>query len=294
MVFARRRGFTLIELLVVIAIMALLMALLLPAIQNAREAARRAQCSNHLKQIGIALHSYHEMHTSLPSGWVGVDGLTRKPSVNGGNGWGWAAMILPHMDRIPLYRKLNFDLTVSDVDHEEERISLIESFLCPSDGGDVNWEIQENGTEAPLLRLAQSNYVGCFGTIALDGCEGQPAPFVCEGNGVFYHNSRTKYRDFTDGASHTILIGERSTEIGGSTWAGVVANGERAIARVLGTGSHLPGSSDANFDNFSSRHEGGVNILLGDGRVQFLGENIDFNAYQGLCDLSGGEIPANF
>src|SRR6187397_1757547 len=105
----RSAGFTLIELLVVIAIIAVLIALLLTAVQQAREAARRSQCKNNLKQIGLALHNYHDVANGLPQGWIGVNAMGQ-PFVDGGNGWGWAARILPQMDQAPLYNTLNFSL----------------------------------------------------------------------------------------------------------------------------------------------------------------------------------------
>ena len=124
------RGFTLIELLVVIAIIAVLIALLLPAVQQAREAARRAQCKNHLKQIGLALHNYHDIANGLPPGWIGVNS-TFQPDVFGGNGWGWAARILPQMDQGPLFNTLNFSLHMTATAHAAARTTTLPAFRCP-------------------------------------------------------------------------------------------------------------------------------------------------------------------
>ena len=121
-----RRGFTLIELLVVIAIIAILIALLLPAVQQAREAARRSQCSNNLKQIGIALHSYHETARCLPPGWIGVSGGV--PSANGPNGWGWASHLLPQLEQTPLHRKINFNATVDHASNALIRDQALPAF----------------------------------------------------------------------------------------------------------------------------------------------------------------------
>ena len=107
------RGFTLVELLVVIAIIAVLIALLLPAVQQAREAARRTQCKNNLKQIGLALHNYHDNYNALPPGWIGV--TNGGPDIYGLNGWGWASRILPQIDQSPLYNQLNFLVKIEAV-----------------------------------------------------------------------------------------------------------------------------------------------------------------------------------
>ncbi|MDB5387237.1 MAG: hypothetical protein JWM11_2883, partial [Planctomycetaceae bacterium] len=128
------RGFTLIELLVVIAIIAVLIALLLPAVQQAREAARRTQCRSALKQIGLALHNYHDNTGVLPPGWIGVN-ATGQPFVDGGNGWGWAARILPQMDQAPLFQALNFSLPLMDPMHATARARMLPIYRCPSDVG---------------------------------------------------------------------------------------------------------------------------------------------------------------
>src|SRR5262249_2123177 len=128
---SRKRGFTLIELLVVIAIIAVLVALLLPAVQQAREAARRTQCKNNLKQIGLALYGYQEQFVRLPPGWIGV--TNGKPDIYGINGWGWASKILPQMEQTPLYNTINFSLSVAHPTHAAARTTIIPSFRCASD-----------------------------------------------------------------------------------------------------------------------------------------------------------------
>lgn len=286
----KKTGFTLIELLVVIAIITILIALLLPAVQQAREAARRTRCRNNLKQIGVALHNYTDIHRVFPSGWIGVDAATGAPFVEGTSGWGWATMLLPYMDQGPLYNQLDTNLPVLAVENGVSIQTHLEIFRCPSDTGDEMWQINEESTGDPLAELASANYVACVGTIEMEDCEGQPAPFVCKGNGAFYHNSKTGFRDLTDGASQTILVGERSSLIGNSTWTGMAAEGEEAIARILGTADHTPNHPDSHLDDFSSRHEGGVHCLFGDGRVKFVGENIDLATYQGMCTIDGEEV----
>lgn len=109
-----RRGFTLIELLVVIAIIAVLIALLLPAVQQAQEAARRTQCKNNIKQLGLALHNYHDVYRTFPTGWIAVEN-GRHNAHEGLNGAGWGSMILPYLDQAPLYQKFNCDYAIHDL-----------------------------------------------------------------------------------------------------------------------------------------------------------------------------------
>jgi prepilin-type N-terminal cleavage/methylation domain-containing protein len=289
-----RKGFTLIELLVVIAIIAILIALLLPAVQQAREAARRTQCKNNLKQIGIAIHNYHENFNMLPQGWVGVTG--GRHDVEGMNGWGWAARILPQLDQAPLYNRVNFSLSVADPLNATLRESYLSSYRCPSDVGPQKWTIDDDGG-SPLVDLATANYVANFGTDEIDSCEGQPPPFQCVSNGTFFHNSRINFASMTDGVSNTFLTGERLTipsEGWFSTWAGVVPGGEEAAVRVLGSTDHTPNDPGNHFDDFSSRHVGGSHFLLGDGSVRFISTNIGLSVYRSLSTRAGGDLVGEF
>ncbi|MGO9919341.1 MAG: DUF1559 domain-containing protein, partial [Isosphaeraceae bacterium] len=126
----RYRAFTLIELLVVIAIIAVLIALLLPAVQSAREAARRIQCCNNLKQIGIALHNYHDAIGAFPPGYLSLmDPVTFD---NDGPGWGWASFSLNQMEQLPVYNSINFELRIEFPANQTARLTVLGSFLCPS------------------------------------------------------------------------------------------------------------------------------------------------------------------
>lgn len=292
----RRRGFTLIELLVVIAIIGILVALLLPAVQQAREAARRTQCKNNLKQLGLGLQMYHDTYQHLPSAWVGVDTGSLSSSVNGLNGWGWGSKILPQLDQAPLFQQINFRLSVADPVHAQIRTQNLIVFRCPSDSGPERWTISdENGT--PLSELAIANYVGCFGTTEIDSCEGLPIGTPCVGNGQFYHNSSTRLSDIIDGLSQTILVGERRTAQDHnwySTWAGVIPDGEEAAVRIVGSADHTPNHPNHHFDDFSSYHVGGAHFLLGDGSVRFISSNVDEKTYRALATRAGREVVGEF
>jgi prepilin-type N-terminal cleavage/methylation domain-containing protein len=291
-----RRGFTLIELLVVIAIIAILIALLLPAVQQAREAARRTQCRNHLKQIGLALHNYHDVFNALPPGWVGVTNGVY--DIYGMNGWGWAARILPHLDQAPLYNQMNFQVKMESAANAAFRTSVLSVCRCPSDTAPAEiWTIQD-GTGNSLANLAVANYVGVFGVSGIDNCNGAPNS-PCLGEGTFFQNSRIQFRDFTDGLSNSIVVGERKTRRDNglnwtSTWAGVVANGEDAIVRILGTTDHTPNHPNNHIDDFSSYHVGGAHFTLGDGAVRFVSSNIDLGVYQHLATRSAGDLVGEF
>ena len=289
------RGFTLIELLVVIAIIAVLIALLLPAVQQAREAARRSQCKNSLKQIGLALHNYHDNHNGFPQGWIGVN-ASGQPYVDGGNGWGWAARILPQMDQAPLFNSINFSLPMTNAVHAAARVTPLPIYRCPSDIGDAVWTITDSGGNA-LLQLASANYVGSFGISDVDNCVGQPAPFRCAGEGALFHNSFVRMADFTDGTSSTFLAGEHKTNITldwHSTWLGVVPNGKYAYVRILGTADHTPNHPSNHIDDFSSHHVGGAHFVMGDGSVRFVSTNISNVVFAGLATRNGGEVVSDF
>ena len=302
----RHRGFTLIELLVVIAIIAILVALLLPAVQSAREAARRVQCRNNLKQIGLALHNYHDIARQLPCGWIaqwtGDDDL--------GN-WTWGAFLLPYMEQGPLYQNLRVTeeaslaqrmVSPAAADFEVLR-RPVPGFRCPSDsapeaneerlieGDDYSFDTGNFFWHPPRPRrpVSTSSYVGVNSSGPLRRASGQ-AP--ASANGIFYANSNCRFVDILDGTSQTIAVGERAWQyrgISGSTVtaaAGLVF-GQReqreadsqGIADAHGSGQFLINDRNATSAQarqaFSSSHVAGANFLLCDGSVRFLSDSVD-------------------
>lgn len=292
----RRPGFTLVELLVVVAIIGVLMALLLPAVQAAREAARSTQCKNNVRQIGIALHNYHDIHQRLPAGWIG-------DAPEGTPGWGWMVSILPQMEQGPLHDNvIKRNLPIADPANQQAREQIVPLFLCASDpnpkrftlasgGVDHGHEDDSDGMEhhhsvdegTPMFLVSRANYIGVFGT---NEVEDEPA----NGNGSFYFLSNTRFADITDGLSNTLLVGERGARFGGSLWQGVVPNANEAMVRIVGVGDHTPNHRDHHFDDFSSYHPSGAHFLLGDGSVRRIDDTIDLALYQALITRSGGEV----
>ena len=199
-----RRGFTLIELLVVIAIIAILIALLLPAVQQAREAARRSQCQNNLKQIGLGLHNYHDTHKVFP------------PGVITDTGWAWGTMILPFVDQANLYNTMapGGIMDLSNATQLANAQTVLNVYLCPSDPWgspqkNTNYAITITppGGSAATYNIGMSNYTGASGT-SLGNCEAVSSM----GTGILTINSNIKVRDVTDGASNTMLVGERGSQ----------------------------------------------------------------------------------
>jgi prepilin-type N-terminal cleavage/methylation domain-containing protein len=233
-----KRGFTLIELLVVIAIIAVLIALLLPAVQQAREAARRTQCKNNLKQIGLALHNYHDAYSVFPPGYVDRNGNPDStPDNDLGPGWGWASFLLPYLDQGNVYNQINFNDSVGVNSNAKVALTAMTVFQCPADGLQQAFPVYDITLTTPITTIAHSNYVACSGWIeCFGGAGGDPQPgdsadglsgaFGAAGVGAFYRNSRNSTANFTDGLSNTVVAGERSSNHSPSTWTGAVAGGQ--------------------------------------------------------------------
>lgn len=297
------RGFTLIELLVVIAIIAILIALLLPAVQQAREAARRSTCKNNLKQMGVAFHNYHETHRTFPPGWIdGNLALGNAAEEANKNGLSWATMLLPFMDQAPLYNQVGTE----------------------TNNFTMNWHIGYSGAAIPSATTP----------IAIFNCPSDPMGGVNTDKGGFGKsnyaterfvvgvNKKLQMRDFTDGTTNTILVGEVRTqdetgatgscggtacdEFTGKLWIGArtASWGWEAGLQaedVYFIGYNTPsdfinGGARTVADRFalSSTHVGGVHIMLADGSVRFLSENIDTQTYEWLNDEKDGNVIGEF
>ncbi len=292
------RGFTLIELLVVITIIAVLIALLLPAVQMAREAARRTQCVNNLKQLGLSLQNYHSSFQAFPSGYVSAFDAT---GADTGPGWGWNAMLLPQMEQKPLFDAVNFAVPIEAPSNITARLTLIAALLCPSDTGPRSWTAAARNLNGIVTQnicdVATSNYVAMYGT---------SDPGI-DGDGIFYRNDAVSVANVTDGLSQTIALGERSYALGQSTWVGSVTGAtlfpvdndgigyprlEPGPGMTLGQsgGNYGPGDPRGEVIQYHSRHPGGVNFLFADGHVAFLKTSLSYKTFQALTTRAGGEV----
>jgi prepilin-type N-terminal cleavage/methylation domain-containing protein/prepilin-type processing-associated H-X9-DG protein len=323
-----RRGFTLIELLVVIAIIAVLIGLLVPAVQKVREAANRTQCRNNLKQIGLALHHYHDSHKKFPPGYVSSVG-SGGPADDKGPGWGWAALLLPYLEQEVVFRQIHFDKDITDPVNAAIRVTSLPVFQCPSDPAQLTFTVDVLNDPTPdystplkdvkgnPVQVAHSNYVGIFGNpeITLDPGFLLDAPDYPERSiahrGMFYRNSKVRIADVTDGTSNTLFVGERSSNLAYATWVGSVTGGqvppkipetfnfgpEGAPVLTLGhTGDasdvppHTPNSPVNHVDDFWSRHPQGVNFLFVDGSVRNINDTISPPVWWALGTRAGDEV----
>lgn len=294
-IYEQPRGFTLIELLVVIAIIGVLVALLLPAVQQAREAARRSQCKNNLKQIGLALHNYHDIYSMLPQG----NALSGTPvtapygvnltGVNQALGFGWAAAILPQMDQSPLFQQLDvngpgfFQLMTAEVaSTSTNKISqtVMPAYRCPSDTAPPLNEQRVFTTTFNNFQVASASYVGVVGVRWARGDTwiiNKLDPL-----GVFWAASNVRLRDISDGTSNQFLVGERAWESFSAVWVGVrsyLGTGQFAVPMTQGS-MYVPLNTPnalGGIHGLNSAHTGGAQFLLGDGSVRFVSDNIYFD-----------------
>ena len=318
------RGFTLIELLVVIAIIAVLIALLLPAVQSAREAARRIQCTNNLKQMGLALHNYEGAIGSFPSGeisvlvnpnWTIPAGNCNAFPAELGPGWSLFALAFPYLEQQVLANALNFNVGIADPSNQTVRSTQVAVYACPSDSPPAQVSMYTCGSPptagsvptALLTDTAPSSYVGVLGggnsnnPDPLCGCyEWQPF------NGMFHRNSRVRVSSITDGTSNTVGVGERDSRFVQSSWVGVLPGAEVIYNPAMGHGctnwrpaitavvvhsrQYTVNSPSASPAAFHTLHPGGGNFLFMDGSVRFIKNSVDLNTMRALCTRNYGEV----
>ena len=290
-----RDGFTLIELLVVIAIIAVLVALLLPAVQSAREAARRVHCVNNLVQIGVALLNYESIHETFPSGVTNPSGPIT--SIPRGYHQGWITQILPQLEQGNAFRKIDFQAGVYDPQNVTVRAHLIQTLLCPSDNGNLLFPRNLQGKAT----LGVSSYAGCY--------HHREAPIDANNTGMLYLNSHTRMEDVYDGTSNTILVGEKLLEPNELGWmSGTRAtlrntarppNNSRQKGRIIrlledeekdGSGLAQPRGPEFEVGGYSSFHPGGANCLFGDGSVRFMKDSISPIVFRHLGHRADGDV----
>lgn len=270
----RRTGFTVIELLVAMAVIGVLAALLMPAVQSARASARRVACRNQVRQLGLALHLYHESHLCFPPG-----SFVMGPSFPIQSGWGWGAMILPSVEQKPLYEQIDFGHGTAVGNNLALIATTVPLWRCPS-------EIAPEHIHAvplddhPPFDLASGNYCGSEGILSAMSC--------------------VRMANIRDGASQTLLVGERMVQAGEngtlpftSAWCGQVAFADgyeyRSVPHLLPSRLHPINASPSDPQCFGSRHVGGANFTLADGSARFLNENIDGRVWEALGTARGGE-----
>ena len=343
---SRNRGFTLIELLVVIAIIAILVALLLPAVQQAREAARRSTCKNNLKQIGIALHTYHDTFRVLPPGhhahftnWrqsngasqrAGYPGIPTDTATNNKANWTWSAHIWPMMEQGPAYDQLQVNsLRAADSLTNGANVTVMttpmSAFLCPSDPNpgvtDGARDVEAAGS-TNKIRTMVSNYVASNrGANNLNVRARKESA-----NGLFFVDSKMRFRDIVDGTSNVIAVGERAWEYQTTDANGV----QRRVTPRAGLVGVIRSSSDGNSEcqgcgysdalgvtgsginhnnvlngggnfangrvrgTYSSLHRGGAQFVLADGSVRFLSQNLNNTTFARLGNRNDGNPIGEF
>ena len=333
----RRPAFTLIELLVVIAIIAILIALLLPAVQQAREAARRSQCRNNLKQLGLAIHNYHDLFDRMPIGYIDTATPTNAATQDGG--WSWAAQILPQLDQAPLFNQFNFRVhphgkLANETGNTIAGATPLAVYTCPSD---VKPNTRKSGSSDPTATstangvveaAATSSYVGNSGPFNAQFCDqAVPGYQSVRSVGAFRVNLGLRLRDFTDGLSNSMLVGETQwNQTRNNLLYGSVQNAGGADCTDLSEYrtnpyNHLRSTNtfmnatavvypNKYFTAFASVHIGGMHVLMGDGSVRFLSEYIDntstnftdpgitangpYGLYQRLSAIADGQPVGDF
>ncbi len=288
---SRTSGFTLVEILVVTAIIGVLAALMLPAIQSTREAARKTQCANNLKQIGLGIHGYLVNNGAFPPGYISV---VLADHDDGGPGWGWAALIMPFIEEVSLREQINLNEPIHNAASKPVRLTHLPLFRCPSDDGfEPIINIPSKSSTKIICQMAASNYAASAGTV-------RPTCKRCRDlfDGVFGRNRAIKPKELLDGLTKTLAIGERASRWSRPALWGVVPNSKildnqkpglyaAGPAYVLGTtfneGFNIESSVDemdhgtiGTFaESYGSNHPGGAFFLFCDASVRFIWDDAD-------------------
>ncbi|WP_417381403.1 DUF1559 domain-containing protein [Gimesia sp.] len=313
-----RKGFTLIELLVVIAIIAILIALLLPAVQQAREAARRSDCRNKMKQLGLALHNYLETHSVLPPSSIAKGlcstGVAASNTLNG-NG---LVLLLPYLDQSALYNQLNFSLafddygagsaplpgggSTSNADLVNRRMAI---FNCPSDPGPQGIPASSSYMLPGGSNEHRTNYDFIVYRLTYNNCHGWTSRAASQRT-MFEDGSKCRPRDVTDGMSNTAMMAETRQACCGNgananwggrgyTQIGLSLSGVTPNRTTRNSSSYPGGSKDfapwlGDWNTTGSLHVGGLHVLLGDGAVRFMGDNTDYSIRLNLDRIADGNV----
>ncbi len=310
------RGFTLIELLVVIAIIAILVALLLPAVQQAREAARRSACKNNMKQIGLALHNYHDVYSVFPPGGFKATGpITSSSNENTAFGevnHSYLVTILPFVEASALYDQFNPIQGWRGRPNRRAVNSVPTVYQCPSSSKTHSDHVDEtiiDSSDVVLGQMFAGHYVGNMGPIGAGyqlQCENPSAGTSipncssgneCSGQGVLGANTKIRFRDIVDGTSNTIMVGEMSANeyltgaVAPRAWSRGCAQHSCGMTKNVKFGINIQGFVSGNFNSmsFSSPHQGGAQLLMSDGGVKFTSENVDIDLYLATASRDGNE-----
>ena len=303
------RAFTLVELLVVIAIIGILVGLLLPAVQAAREAARRTQCSNNLKQIGLAMHNHHDAHERLP---YGASAIFDHESLGS-----WGVFILPYLEEQAAFDQFDFSEAMTHVNNAEAIKTVVPAYLCPTDPGSSNPISTWHCARVPVPEVAKISYFGSMGPTHMGNCADCPDPtpsasnYCCRLSWFFGSFEKAnlgvspgqfpgmicrwpravEFREVTDGLSKTFLVGETLPEH--CCFNGAYVNNFQVTSTNIVLNLLVSDNRDGDdYDiacGFKSMHPGGAQFVMGDGSVHFISESIDYKLYNELGSRAGGE-----
>ncbi len=311
-----RKAFTLVELLVVIAIVGVLVAMLLPAVQAARESARRTQCGNNLHQIGVAMQSFHDSKGYFPPSYLsqpgGAMGDADLETGDAGPGWTCLMQILPYLEGANTRDAFDLNSPCWAPSNAKPALQIVTTYLCPSvSDTTTHYTVRDvNGTA--LAELARANYVANAGRPEV--WEETAADLRQIADGPLFRNGRIRIKDITDGTSHTVFFGEQTPYHSDSTWVGIVpgsvtcptanfplAGCDAAAPQInvhSGPGNpidgplviHPPNAPFGYVDEMYSEHPGGANVMFGDGSVQFVSEMINQLVWSAMATRAGNEI----